>query len=452
MLATVSRWAREGPLARLLPIRVRVALERLAAASGYGSRSTPYGLSLRDDSPAATLLFGGDVALHRWTAGTRPETLLAGVAPVVAGADALIVNLESQLTERTEPAGVTGSSLRADPTALEALQYLRASAVTCANNHCLDFGPAALAESVDRVRDAGILVSGVGRSAASTPAVLSAGPLNIGLLAYADDWRPAGAGEPDPGPVPHAPERVRADIAALRRAVDLVVVQLHWGYEWAMYPLRRYRDLARSYVDAGADVVVCHHAHVPMGVEARGRGIIAHGLGNFYFGPPGRDRHPFRSLSFLLRVTVAPGGVVAAEAVPVMTDDAGRLGAAGPEASGRMAGALELLSRRLGEDAYLDRVEATLLSEQGALLFRDMVRRLGDGDAGGFAERCEFLKTPRQRMLLESFRQRSGDWGAIGEWMERAREGPVSLTPDLTRMDRRAGELLDRLRPVGRVP
>jgi poly-gamma-glutamate synthesis protein (capsule biosynthesis protein) len=116
-----------------------------------------------------------------------------------------------------------------------------------------------------------------------------------------------------------------------------VVVQLHWGYEWSMYPLRSQRDLARSYVEAGAHLVVCHHAHVPMGVEVWRDGAIAHGLGNLHFGGSKSGHHPFRHASFVLRAGLSRSGITDLEVIPVATDEAGRTG----PASGRQAELIE---------------------------------------------------------------------------------------------------------------
>ncbi|WP_307865452.1 CapA family protein [Streptomyces montanisoli] len=72
------------------------------------------------------------------------------------------------------------------------------------------------------------------------------------------------------------------DVERAKRAADVVVVGFHKGVghtpaEIAMYE----RPVAHAAVDAGADVVIAHHAHIMRGVEVyRGRPVY-HGLGNF---------------------------------------------------------------------------------------------------------------------------------------------------------------------------
>jgi poly-gamma-glutamate synthesis protein (capsule biosynthesis protein) len=71
------------------------------------------------------------------------------------------------------------------------------------------------------------------------------------------------------------------DIRATRRDADLVLVALHKGLVHVPVRLAPYEvELARAAVDAGADVVLAHHAHILRGIELyRGRPIY-HGLGN----------------------------------------------------------------------------------------------------------------------------------------------------------------------------
>ena len=73
------------------------------------------------------------------------------------------------------------------------------------------------------------------------------------------------------------------DIAGLRERVDIVTVSMHIGLvhvpdgKLADYE----RPLTRAAIDAGADVVVGHHAHALRGVEVYKGRPIYHGLGNF---------------------------------------------------------------------------------------------------------------------------------------------------------------------------
>ena len=72
-------------------------------------------------------MFGGDVALDRWQPTTDSNHPFTGLAAAMRSADVRIVNLETQFTSRITPTGIIGTSLRAEPAALDALSALELS-------------------------------------------------------------------------------------------------------------------------------------------------------------------------------------------------------------------------------------------------------------------------------------------------------------------------------------
>ena len=71
---------------------------------------------------------------------------------------------------------------------------------------------------------------------------------------------------------------------------DTVVVYLHWGVEGTTCPSAEQRQLARTLVLAGADVVVGSHTHRLLGGGRLGGALVDYGLGNLAFyssGGPG---------------------------------------------------------------------------------------------------------------------------------------------------------------------
>ena len=72
-----------------------------------------------------------------------------------------------------------------------------------------------------------------------------------------------------------------ADVRAARASAALVVVAFHKGIVHTPARLAPYeRAVAHAAIEAGADVVVAHHAHILRGIEQhRGRPVF-HGLGN----------------------------------------------------------------------------------------------------------------------------------------------------------------------------
>lgn len=86
-----------------------------------------------------------------------------------------------------------------------------------------------------------------------------------------------------------SPNRVdlQRNLAAIRDAkqrADIVIVSIH-GHQFKGGDKHNTPDFissfARSSIDNGADIVVCHGPHVMRGIEEYGSGLIFHGLGNF---------------------------------------------------------------------------------------------------------------------------------------------------------------------------
>jgi poly-gamma-glutamate synthesis protein (capsule biosynthesis protein) len=81
---------------------------------------------------------------------------------------------------------------------------------------------------------------------------------------------------------PDTVEAMQADLAALRPQVDVLVAAFHKGVVHTPAHIAMYeRPLAKAAVEAGADIVVGHHAHILRGVEVIGGKPVFHGLGNF---------------------------------------------------------------------------------------------------------------------------------------------------------------------------
>jgi Bacterial capsule synthesis protein PGA_cap len=74
---------------------------------------------------------------------------------------------------------------------------------------------------------------------------------------------------------------LREDIAFVRTTADLIIVSLHKGIVHTPATLAPYeRPLGHAAIDAGADIVIGHHAHILKGIETYLGKPIFHGLGN----------------------------------------------------------------------------------------------------------------------------------------------------------------------------
>jgi poly-gamma-glutamate capsule biosynthesis protein CapA/YwtB (metallophosphatase superfamily) len=107
-----------------------------------------------------------------------------------------------------------------------------------------------------------------------------------------------------------------AEIAALRPRVDLLIVQVHGGVQYAPTSTTGIQKTARLAIDAGADIVICHHPHVLQPVEYYKGKPIFYSLGNFVF-----DQDLFATFQSAFLRTVWEGNeLVQARLVPVVID------------------------------------------------------------------------------------------------------------------------------------
>jgi poly-gamma-glutamate capsule biosynthesis protein CapA/YwtB (metallophosphatase superfamily) len=253
-----------------------------------------------------------------------PDHWLSGIAPALLPADVVIGHLEVPHTRRGVELAGDVPAPGADPAHLAALARAGFHAVTLAGNHIADCGLEGIEDTVAELERLGIAHAGAGRDleAARCPALLERRGRRIVVLSYncvgpEAGWASASrAGcaylridTADGAPVtPNAAllkpsaeslEMLRADIAGVRSETGLVIVALHMGIVHTPARLAAYeRPIAQAAIDAGADVVVGHHAHLVRGVEFhRGRPIY-HGLGNgcvvTHALSPGQD-HPARA-------------------------------------------------------------------------------------------------------------------------------------------------------------
>jgi hypothetical protein len=79
------------------------------------------------------------------------------------------------------------------------------------------------------------------------------------------------------------------DLKTAERTADISVCFLHIGNEYDSEPTQAQRDLVERLADAGADIIICSHAHVlePFGTirtAAGNQAVVYYGLGNFVSG------------------------------------------------------------------------------------------------------------------------------------------------------------------------
>ncbi len=248
------------------------------------------------------IILTGDLVLDEPDAGHW----LSGIAPAIRAADLAIGHLEVPHTRR-------GTELKGDvpapgapPENLAAVRDAGFDVLSLAGNHIADTGAEGIADTIAELDRLGIAHTGAGATlaAALKPAIVARHGRRLALLSYnavgpesawATDTRAGCAwlrvetsdGSPIAPAAPLArmaaevPAMLARDIAAARADADLVLVAIHKGIVHTPARLAPYeRPLAHVAIEAGADVVIGHHAHIVRGIEFhRGRPIF-HGMGN----------------------------------------------------------------------------------------------------------------------------------------------------------------------------
>lgn len=106
-------------------------------------------------------------------------------------------------------------------------------------------------------------------------------------------------------------------IQETRAKADIVIVQLHAGFQFQAAPSTSVKTRARAAIDAGADLVVAHHPHVLQGFEWYKGKLIAYSLGNFIFDQDFLSTFP----SGFLRTVWEGSALIEARFVPTVLVD-----------------------------------------------------------------------------------------------------------------------------------
>lgn len=262
-----------------------------------------------------TMLLVGDVHVQR----DEPHSAFAACRDQLRGADITYANLECAIVdvERLSHGLPEGPKPRSDERVLEAYADAGFDVFSLANNASMYMGLEGLLRTIDLLDGKGIAHCGGGRNLAEAqkPVIVERNGVRVAFVSVTSVYAHGGEATKDRGGVavvrvhtayqpppinyvmPGWPPVVRtyaepADAAAMQRIVrsakadaDIVVVSWHWGiYSMTgdMPELCDYQvEMAHAAIDAGADLVVGHHAHALQAIEVYKGKPIFHSLGDF---------------------------------------------------------------------------------------------------------------------------------------------------------------------------
>ncbi len=220
----------------------------------------------------------------------------------------LIGNLETTISDNNlKPIKYKHDKIISRVYALDSLKNMGFRMVSIANNHIYDYGEKGLADTINNLENKKIAYVGAGknRKEAFNVKEIEIDNIKAGVLARTFTCEAANSGFRDDEPQAAELNRNRLleYIKSIRDNYNLLVILLHFGYEYCEYPM--YEDVlfCRKLIDTGADIIVGHHPHVVQGIEKYKNGIIAYSLGNFLFDTSDTDNIRVRE-SFILNIKI----------------------------------------------------------------------------------------------------------------------------------------------------
>lgn len=255
-----------------------------------------------------TISFTGDVSLaDNWyiapkyderggITGILGDTMLE----TMKNSDFLVVNSEFTVSNRGTPLKGKMYTFRARPERLAIYHEMGVDLADLANNHVYDYGKDAFLDMLDAFDTYQIPHIGAGRNLeeAKKPYFVQLGDFKFAFVAATraeKNVMTPQATEASPGTFwCYDPTEMINLITELKDQADFVIPVIHFGRENSHDLEKAQVDSARAYIDAGAAMVVGHHAHNLQGVEIYNGKPIIYNLGNFLFNGSDTDTALFQ--------------------------------------------------------------------------------------------------------------------------------------------------------------
>lgn len=246
-----------------------------------------------------TMDFTGDISLaDNWhtmkAVGQRANGIYDCIDPAIIeelkAADLSIVNNEFVFSDRGTPTPGKGYTFRGKTSNVSMLEVFSADVANLANNHVYDFGEIGLLDTLDTLKNNGIVTMGAGKNIkeASEIQYFVANGKKIALVSATQIERHSNftkeATETSAGVLKAKdPTRYNQVIREAAANSDYVIANIHWGPEGYYYYAGEQYDLAVAFVEAGADVIIGGHPHRAQGIEFIKDVPVLYSLGNFWF-------------------------------------------------------------------------------------------------------------------------------------------------------------------------
>lgn len=236
-------------------------------------------IPVADIEPTIALTFFGDMMLDRNVkkmidvngADYIFEKLFNESSSTLFASDIISANLEGPFANSRRPT-TKSIAFRFDPKLITTLQKYKFNVFSQANNHSYDMGADAFNESKQNLKNVGLDFYGSQYQVNDDSLLIKdINGVKVAFLGFNDTNSAIDL------------TKAKALIIQARADADLVVVNVHWGYEYKPISNPNQRYLAHLFIDWGADIIIGHHPHVIQEMEVYKNRPIFYSLGNFVF-------------------------------------------------------------------------------------------------------------------------------------------------------------------------
>jgi gamma-polyglutamate biosynthesis protein CapA len=217
-----------------------------------------------------TIAAVGDIGLGRETnyqiiQQNNPNLPFEKIKDVINSADISIGNLEGPVIENC-PIIRSGFKFCGQPENIQGLNYAGFDGMSLANNHINNYGLEGITQTTKN-----LLKNNIDYFYEDKSWITEIKGTKIGFLGFDDTVQKVKS------------EKLKVKSKEIKKNVDILVINFHWGEEYQDQPNERQKELAKLAIDSGADIIIGHHPHVIQPLEYYQDKPIFYSLGNFVF-------------------------------------------------------------------------------------------------------------------------------------------------------------------------
>lgn len=275
---------------------VILVLALIVCGSGFVSNATKANNSnstseYTEDRLVKGTVFG-DMMLGRSIKNRSERTnyseVLDNVSSIWSDSDYVCGNLECALLDDPSQFKLNDKEIHinAETKSVNVLKDNGFTLINLANNHLADFCSEGVVNTLNTLKSAGLKYVGAGENIeeASKYDIQEVNGVKIATVSVSDIIpKNFSAKDDKAGILSTNNMRYYQAVREASQEADLVIVNIHWGVEYALHETDRQTQLARNLINFGADIVIGSHPHVLQPVEKYKDGIIFYSMGNFIF-------------------------------------------------------------------------------------------------------------------------------------------------------------------------